>query len=427
MQQFLPGKTVVAILSLLLLSLYACDTPVEEEPEDPGDEVAEFYVDEETAVTVAENVLFLEAERAEAPKPGQFTADNYTVSKDVETIVPIDNEEEQNVMYVVNYSEPGFVILSADRRVEPVLAHSAANDFSFDDEIYSPGLVDWMIDTKEFIERVRLGDKSDGESRQMELLWEQFVDLPTPVTYLGADVACDPDEGYAETYGPLLETEWGQGCGFNDNLEANCPDRECDRYPTGCVATAMAKLAHFWEQPYENAGGAVAIHDWDEMPLTNVSQGDSDELPWLMENMGELVDMDYGCDGSGASSGDAFDAFVDNFEFSNTEDRDLTTDSDYDRLADEIEDGRPVYLRGCDAISTDFGLFETYEGCHAWIADGKTDLFNCDETIREDTQEIHMNWGWGSGGDNNGNYKVKGEDGSYGYDREMFYQIYPTD
>ncbi len=418
----------IAAFLFAILLLGGCDLA---DSTDDDETQQQFHVSEAEAAQVAENVLFPE-EPARPEAPRQLTAGDFTLQKDVDSITPLENDEGENVMYIVNYHEEGFVVLSADKRVEPVLAYSATNEFEIRADIYNPGLVNWVMTTTEFIEDVR---REEGEpGRHMMMIWDSFLDIPTDVYYLGVLEFCNED-GYAVMTGPLVETEWGQGCGYNDHLPDNsCPDDDhrCNRYPTGCVATAMAQIAKYWadlsglEIFYEKDDGAV-FHNWDAMPTQLHDEGESEEVARLMRNMGTLVDMDYGCDGSAAFSSavfgpNAYDEFVDNFGFSNAKKRDLESASDYDRLIAEIEDyGRPVYMRGCDVMEPGFFL-DSYDDCHAWIADGTSERINCLGDVIEGTFEVLMNWGWN--GQQDGEFRIKGKGGDYEYDQSMIYDLF---
>ena len=385
---------------------------------DAVDDPDGYVVDETTAIQIAENLLFPDEMGTEART---LTADDFTNQKSVDEIFPIDDRNGINALYVINYEEGGFVVLSADRRVEPVLAYSVDNMIDVNADIFNPGMVDWFIYTTAYIEDER--DQGGSPHRLMSMLWDTVIELPVDIYYLSFQDIC-PADGLVHMVGPHLETQWGQGCGYNDNVDYSCPDdsHRCYRAPTGCVATAMAQIARFWSVDYENENGTPVIHFWDDMPNQLNNEGESSDVAILMSNMGGLVDMNYGCDGSTASSGDAYDEFVDNFGLSNAQERDLDSNSDYQAMFSNIEDGYPVYLRGCRIKETSWKLFTSYEGCHAWIADGTSERRLCTGEILEDTFKIHMNWGWN--GNSDGEYRIKGKEGDFEYDRSMIYNIF---
>ncbi len=387
---------------------------------DPDSESVLYLIDEETAIQVAENLLFPE-EMGYGFEERSLTVDDFFIQKTVESITPIEDSKGINALYVINYEDGGFVVLSADQRVEPVLAYSVNTVFPIEDDIYNPGLVDWFIYTVAHIEEER--NEKERPLRTMLLLWETAISSQLDVYYISISDLC-PEEGFVQAIGPHLETQWGQGCGYNDNVDYSCANdsHRCHKAPTGCVATAMAQIARFWNKGYEKEDGTVAVHVYDIMPDKIYNEGESPGLAALMSNMGELVDMNYGCEGSGADSGDAYDEFVDNFGFSSAKERDLETESDYNLLISNIENGYPVYMRGCNVKEKKWKIFTTYDRCHAWIADGTYERVNCLGDVIEDTFKIHMNWGWN--GSSDGEYRIKGKNGNYPYDRSVIYDIF---
>lgn len=103
--------------------------------------------------------------------------------------------------------------------------------------------------------------------------------------------------------------------------------------------------------------------------------------------------MNYGCEGSGSKDG-----------LKGLKDFTLTSSQshgsiDYSRIINEIKQNRPVYLEGCATEIQRLFWFNSYEDCHAWVADGYSQLFNCESGFVDGQYEIHMNWGWGGSSD----------------------------
>lgn len=119
--------------------------------------------------------------------------------------------------------------------------------------------------------------------------------------------------------------------------------------------------------------------------------GGSMETSRLMGDIGNKVDMDYECSGSGANSSKAKTA-LSNYGYTNV----IQDDYNHNSVKAYIDANKPVYLsRG--EYSGFLGL--NYTG-HAWVADGYQDSYFC---IFDDQGQItggygylffHMNWGW---------------------------------
>lgn len=181
-----------------------------------------------------------------------------------------------------------------------------------------------------------------------------------------------------------MNTTWNQGCGYNDLLDACTTGGSCGRVWTGCVATATAQVMRYWEHPNS--------YNWSIMLNTTGST----ETSRLMQDVGDAVNMDYGCDGSGAYTSDARNALVNTFGYST-----YASYVDYNTttLVRQLKTwNRPVILRGEGS------------GGHAWVCDGYrrnkiTTIHNPGtyyeyETYTYSPLYLWMNWGWGPFGGN---------------------------
>ena len=61
-------------------------------------------------------------------------------SKSIESITGIPDENGNVISYIVNYSNGGFMMISADNRLNPILAYSESNSFVVDENLYPVGL-----------------------------------------------------------------------------------------------------------------------------------------------------------------------------------------------------------------------------------------------------------------------------------------------
>jgi len=383
------------ILSVLIgLFAYSCDL------ESLNTDQDEYLVTEEEALSYVQNLLF----SSRIPRDTTtliLTKGDYTERKTIGNITSIYAEQRNPVFYIINFSEGGFVILSADKRMDPVLAYSYKNPFLRNHEAHPPGLVDWL----EEIARIIIDIRQEKE-RPTEEVAKKWVALLAPINidFLGI-LFCPGDDYIAIKI--LLQTEWGQGCGFNKNLADSCTS-SCSRPPVGCVATAVAQIAKYhadrsnnWNGTYTLANTAIRLGlNWAGMPLTGVNQNNHGDIPFLMADLGPLLKMDYSCSGSGANINDAHSTLRNNFPFSNATKRDLNSAADYSVVLNDIKNNRPVYMRG-RTTKTEENLkgeiVKTYSG-HAWVADGYSQMYDCEDGFLNDYM-IHMNWGWGGSSD----------------------------
>jgi len=265
--------------------------------------------------------------------------------------------------FIVNFEEGGFVIISADDRVKPILAYSLTGQF--EQNITNAEVAWWMENYSKQIEYIVVNDMDNLETKKM---WNNIFD--ENLTKAGKAVT------------PLLTTNWNQSGNYNDY----CPGGSV---PNGCVSVAMAQIMNYHEYPvtgkswhqytHPTYGVQTAYFDerefaWAEMP--NNDGGDA--VSWLTYQCGVSVDMDYAQDGSGAQSQDAAIALANYFAYDQSLDyvnKEEYTDVEWiDLLKNELDNSRPVYYSGSSEAS----------GGHAFVFDGY-----------DDSDAFHVNWGWG--------------------------------
>ncbi|MBN2732561.1 MAG: C10 family peptidase, partial [Balneolaceae bacterium] len=234
---------------------------------------------------------------------------------------------------------------------------------------------------------------------------------------LKKDIQSDAPIGGCEEWhysnGPLLETTWGQADGYNNSTPfLNCDYPYNGRAYTGCVATAIAQIIRYHEYPNN--------YNWTAMPNDN----GSNEVSELMFDIGEAVDMDYGCDASSADN-DVYEPTLENdFNYATSTDKiDYDGTSNYDVVIDELENERPVIFRG-NKKGYIIGIFPYPESGHAWVADGYQHDFYCDTGVSY--LSFYMNWGWD--GNYNGWYGFNDftpGNASFDYNSEVIVGIQP--
>ncbi len=332
--------------------------------------------------------------------------------KNIESVLEVPDDKGDPAFYIVNYEELGYIIISADNRIKPIRAFSSDENFSLNFESYPSGLVEWLAGNSRQIYEVRVLnlEQTDAVAQTWEICQMQQVLIPRPID----DDGCGGSGGgggcqdqYWE-YGPLLTTVWGQWGGYNDLA----PDLGCDnvdgRVPTGCVATAMAQVINYHEFP--------TSYNYADMPNTWGTLSTAR----LMRDVGDAVNMDWGCDGSGADTKDEVaSSFRDDFGYSSASSADFNQES----VKQQIRWNRPVILRG--GRKGKWFIFPVYKDGHAWVCDGYKRWTYCETGTGH--LYLHMNWGWSSQQLNGwfayNNWSVNGND--FNYKKGMVYNIRP--
>ena len=212
--------------------------------------------------------------------------------------------------YVVKYRPGGFVVISGDDRIEPVLAFDVQSQFIW----HEPG----AECVKVLLGRI-LGNRRGHLQATLALqgaaavhpLWQMLRAKLEQEPSL-APVAFDRA---AKAILVELETaSWSQGGYYNDPVEYHNGGHDV---PTGCTATAMAILMRYFRWPLtghdshsytDNEGDIQYSHevnfaersyDWAAMPTTSLTAANRDVAD-LMYHCGVAVEMDYELEGSGA-------------------------------------------------------------------------------------------------------------------------------
>ena len=219
-------------------------------------------------------------------------------------VAPIDTV--YTGFYVLNsINGDGFVIVSSDNNVMPVLGYS--NDKSFDANNIPPAFRDWLLGYEMEIRSARMDETLVSEEARRA--WGALLagqDLPNRST---------------RSVSPLLTTTWSQEWPYN----MACPNDASasgilnGHVYTGCVATAMAQVMKYWEHPQVGVGSHTYTHSnygtlsqnfetaiaWNEMLDTYSPTGtytvlQASAISSLMYMCGVSVEMNYDVQGSGA-------------------------------------------------------------------------------------------------------------------------------
>ena len=395
------------------------------------------------------------------------------------------------VAFIFNFADDeGFVIVSADIRItSPVLAFVENGYLNVNEELDHPGLAIFFEGLEEYIEysiieserlraeliagiMERLGKDDEPTTR-----WAQncpscgsppgWCWCPCPICWQPPGWCwCPPScccfggswtitEATTNVLtpwtnvvrGPLLPVEWCQIFPFNHQVPLLCnrPDRPdfAGRAPTGCVATALAKIMAFHRHPAQLDGRAIdwnrlrnftAIPGrhrgitgtqgtrfwWDQQNHLNLEQiWFRDNVSFLMWRVGVGINTNYRCDGSGASMSNAI-AFLRRVGYTSDNQTDFNTNA----VVASLNNNRPVLISGYSSRTrnTFLGITIgwTYSGGHAWVVDGHLrqhrtisttfrtyQVFSNGQRILIDTWTtapttqwsstfLHNDWGWHS-------------------------------
>ncbi|MBN1199026.1 MAG: C10 family peptidase [Bacteroidales bacterium] len=314
--------------------------------------------------------------------------------------------------YIFNIGEHGYIIVTADDQLYPVIGYSFETTWS--SEEIPPHVQFWLNNYKgEILEAITNGYPAD---QNITDAWARY-NSPEPVALL-TEAVLDVE--------PLVSNIWDQDFPYN----AMCPEDAAaggsynGRVPVGCVATAMSQIMYYWRWP-ETGQGSHCINPiqpeygqqcadfgnttyaWDGM--TDNPTKECDPVATLAWHCGISVNMQYGPDGSGAYTYMVASALQTYFKYSTSanyaQKSSFSTSQWNNMIHNDLDAGRPIEYSGSGS-----------GGGHAWVCDGY-----------QGTDYYHMNWGWG--GAYNGYFYLSGltpGGSSFNSNQAAVFQIQPN-
>lgn len=333
------------------------------------------------------------------------------------TPIKVLDEDGSPLMYILNYKNGGFVIISATKDYYPVLAFSDKGSFVLSDQVN--GVSIWLNDTKKQIKNsISLNDSiktkiyavwnsyesfdnSLIKSRTMDdsstpeaiqACWNRCYELEAqystegwlfaPLQYVEQVFA---GAGYSSTYedlcfsanfnhspldcsivgwrlgtlreevGPWLSTQWHQNTPFNDL---------CDGNPAGCAAVAVAQVMKYYEHPQNLSLNGYSF-SWNTIP--NDPDPTSDQAK-LLKLVGTFIGTKYGLVGSWTTPSNLVDGL--NSLMYNVQKEDYYP---YETERYLFDHQKPIIMLGNDTNLSWIpgqGNIEYAGKSHYWVCDG---------------------------------------------------------
>ncbi|MBF0494995.1 MAG: C10 family peptidase [Deltaproteobacteria bacterium] len=291
----------------------------------------------------------------------------------VASIGELKNSRGDTLAYVLTLSPTGYIVISTDTDITPIIAQSHDSNFIWED---SPANVLLHLVTLDMENRLKALPETGAAVKQANnTRWNNYV---------AADGALVSQITRAATYGPLLSPPtWNQDSPYN----GYCPMDPVTqtRSLTGCVATAMAQIVNYYERPVSVTFLATDNYTTDTRKIDiTASTADiagitypagGDMAARLSYACGVSVKMDYTSAFSGAYTKDLAWALRYRFGYVSAIYKDTFNDSIYPIIQNNIKNRQPVNL----AI-TDISI-----SGHSIVCDGYND----------GSGQYHLNFGWG--------------------------------
>ncbi len=272
--------------------------------------------------------------------------------------------------YAVNFSGEGWMLVAADKKIDPIIGYSEEGRFDVND---MPPMMNSFLGM--FADDIELKEISE---ENVSGKWDTSSFRPV-------------NKSASTSVEPLIKVNWNQSGKYRQYCPSNSTSGEAI---VGCVAVGMAQAMTVYRYPSRPQGyhsyksrnyGTLSI-DYDKEDKYNwdlIISGAEDKkyCARLLYQCGVSVDMDYDSDGSGVTyMGVVPRALKEIFGYSNKVHNELmekyTVEKWTSMLKEELSMGRPLIYSG---YST--------SGGHCFNVDGynESGLF-------------HFNWGWAGSG-----------------------------
>ncbi|HQI70337.1 MAG TPA: C10 family peptidase [Bacteroidales bacterium] len=298
-----------------------------------------------------------------------------TSAKDAPVVTATESYFTNNKLtfYLVNFSNKGWVLVSADDKCFPVIGFSDEGNL---DLANLPPALRWWLDGQSE-EAVQAAGKNAGYASYISNTWEKLGNGTMEKSHPKIQI------------NPLLTSNWNQDAGYNFHCPAY-PSGPGGRCYAGCVATTMAQIMYYHKYPEHGTGSHYYDHvffgtlganfeettyNWSAM-TNSLNNNSKEAISTLISQCGLSVNMNYSPLGSSASSTIVADALKTYFSYSFRvkyyEKSDYENDQWHQLLIDNLELQLPVYYSGSGS-----------SGGHAFVCDGV-----------KDSCFFHFNWGW---------------------------------
>lgn len=298
----------------------------------------------------------------------------------VDTLFYYLGQNNDTLMYQINYDDGTYVLMSGSYACFPVLSVGRIQNNS---AIWSgesndnDALICLINSYKEQIESCFSNDTITMYHK------EDWMD------YFMGESLNKKSRSYVE---PLVTTRWGQSTS-NDNHDLNAYNYYCPNSTggsnnclTGCGATAMAQIMNYWKYPRYDYRSDYQF-DWcnmvDELYTNSPNYiNERAAIAKLMRTCGEIIRTQY-CSNENNESTSYTDTTLLGLLYYGYKGRIIDCNnlqSISEIVKQDISSGRPVLYRGSDANG---------DGGHIFICDGY-----------DSSGLFHINWGWNDCDDN---------------------------
>jgi hypothetical protein len=317
-------------------------------------------------------------------------------------------ENGQVVYYIFNIQDKGYVIVSGENAVTPILGYSFEGSYS--QETQAPQFIAWM---KQYAQQIKFAREKNA--LPLPGITERWAYLINPLSspYVPLKSKLDVE--------PMITSNWNQPSPYNGMCPAD-PAGSNGHAMSGCVPVAMAQIMYYYRWP-DHGTGSYTYYDstygtqhatfdstwyrWNNMK--NIIADSDSGIAQLIYHLGVSVDLKYGAQSSGMFNHKAAYALRTYFKYSPQTQyvyRDSTNLSWDSIIIAHLNRKMPLYYAGWSVPNING---------HAFVCDGY-----------QGGDYFHFNFGW-SGLDNGYYYVDNLTPGGNNFNlaQELIINIYP--
>lgn len=227
-----------------------------------------------------------------------------------------DDKKTMDLVFYANLDPEGFVIITPDDELFPILAFSETGKFDPREDPDNTLLYLLRMDMTERIDVLKRGLISASYRKTAQDEWNKNDERAgTRLQRSGTGMQLQ----WQVEVGPLLSSVWGQDSDINGNYVFDYYTPE--HYVAGCVATAASQILYYhswpnsgtwthsyvWNSQTLSADFGAATYDWANMVDDYDNPPNQPEIKrqaagLISYHTGVAVDMDYSSSGSGANT-----------------------------------------------------------------------------------------------------------------------------
>lgn len=294
-----------------------------------------------------------------------------------------DGKSVSKYIYVFNV-EDGYVMLSADDCIEPILGFSTESNYDRENVPESMlFFIQCYIDEMHAILESKSISNQQTSAKWAALQNRNYYQTKAPA---------------AVVISPLVTAKWSQVNPYNALCPADASATSAGGHAlTGCGATVMGQVIRYWKYPTTGTGshsyscgsyGTLSAdfgnttYDYDNMPNTlndNSAPEKINAVATLLYHCGVAVNMNYGPTASWSNSNNIVSALKTYFGYPNTvqylERSGYNSTVWTNKVKNELNEYAPLFYGGSGS-----------QGGHVFVCDGY-----------RDDDYFHINWGFGGG------------------------------